>query len=53
MSKVLRIAAAISVPFVSSSQSDYNQFVPVALFSGIGLLVSLIVILSGVQIPWY
>jgi len=53
MSKAVR-AASISVPTVSSSQFDYNQFVVVALFSGIGLLASLIAILSGMQIAaWY
>jgi hypothetical protein len=53
MPKVVR-AAAISVPSVSSSKLGYNQFVIVALFSGIGLLASLIAILSGMQITaWY
>jgi hypothetical protein len=53
MSKAIRAAAVLSVPTVSSSRFDYNQFVIVALFSGIGLLASLIAILSGVLISWY
>ena len=54
MSKAVRAAAAISVPATSSSRFDYNQFVLVALFSGIGLLASLIAILGGMEITvWY
>jgi hypothetical protein len=54
MSKPDRVAATISVPAASSSQFDYNQFVLVALFSGIGLLASLIAILSDMEIiAWY
>jgi Na+/H+ antiporter NhaA len=53
MSKAARAAVAISVPAESSNQSDFNQLVPVALLSGIGLLVSLIVMLSGMQVAWY
>jgi len=53
MPKVARVSAPISIPTARSSQSDSNQFVSVALFSGIGLLVSLIAVLSGVQGAWY
>jgi hypothetical protein len=53
MSKAVRVAAAISVPTFSSNQFDYNQLVPVALFSGIGLLISLLAILSDMPIAWH
>jgi hypothetical protein len=42
-----------SVPVSSASESsDTVQFVSVALFSGIGLLVSLIVVILGIQGIW-
>jgi hypothetical protein len=53
MSKVVRFPQSISAPSASadkaaSKRSDRDQFVSVALFSGLGLLVSLIVVLFGV-----
>ena len=45
-------AARISTPASrtsSSTNSDSVQFISVALFSGIGLLISLVVVLLGVQ----
>jgi hypothetical protein len=44
-------AACISplVPVSSASESSSAQFVSVALFSGIGLLISLIAVILGVQ----
>jgi hypothetical protein len=57
MPKVVRFAATIPASYIPSkpisSDFDFSQFVPIALFSGIGLLVSLIAILSGVQGAWY
>lgn len=38
---------------LTASQPDYHQLAPIALFCGIGLLVSLIAVLSGVQGAWY
>ena len=47
----------ISTPFAATSaspkKSDNAQLVSIALFSGIGLLVSLVAILMGVQGVWY
>jgi hypothetical protein len=37
----------------SASESSSAQFVSVALFSGIGLLISLIAVILGVQGAWY
>jgi hypothetical protein len=34
-------------------QTDSHPLVPIALFSGIGLLVSLVAVLMGVQGAWY
>jgi hypothetical protein len=48
MSKAARIAA----PLGASARSA-DALVSIALFSGIGLLVSLIAVLMGVQGVWY
>jgi hypothetical protein len=51
MPKAVRLSP--SIPTASSSaKSDINEFVSVALFSGIGLLLSLIVVLMGVPGVW-
>jgi hypothetical protein len=49
----VRIAAPIVVTTASPQQTDSHPLVPIALFSGIGLLVSLVAILMGVQGAWY
>jgi hypothetical protein len=49
MSKAARIAA----PLGASAPSADAPLVSIALFSGIGLLVSLIAVLMGVQGVWY
>ncbi len=56
MSKVVRFPQSISAPSASadkaaSKRSD-RDFVSIALFSGFGLLVSLIVVLFGVAGVW-
>jgi hypothetical protein len=53
MPTIARVAARIPHPAISSKKSDSSDFVAVALFSGIGLLTSLIAILTGVQGVWY
>ena len=51
MSKAARIAT--SAPFSKASpSSDSAQFASIALFSGIGLLISLLVVILGVQGIW-
>lgn len=50
MPKAARIAATISATPVSSSKSKDHPLVTIALFSGIGLLVSLVAILMGLQL---
>jgi cobalamin synthase len=53
MPKAVRFSTSIPVSSTSSEQSDYNQFVSVALFAGIGLLISLVVIiLFNVPVVW-
>jgi hypothetical protein len=52
MTKAARIVATIPAARVSREKSD-NTFVSIALFSGIGVLVSLVAILMGVQGAWY
>jgi hypothetical protein len=49
MSKAARIAAPLGV----SKAPSGDTFVSIALFSGIGLLVSLLAVLMGVQGVWY
>jgi hypothetical protein len=49
-------AARIAKPIVTSStseNSDSGQFVSIALFSGIGLLISLVAVILGVQGAWF
>jgi hypothetical protein len=52
MPKAARIATSIPAS-TSSAQSDHAQFVSIALFSGIGLLISLVAVISGVQGVWF
>jgi hypothetical protein len=52
MPKAVRIATPIAAS-TSSEKSYSNTFVSVALFSGIGLLVSLVAVLLGVSGVWY
>ncbi len=52
MPKAVRISAAVPAPTVSTAPAD-NSFFAVALFSGIGLLISLAAIIMGVQGVWY
>jgi len=52
MSKAARIAG--SAPVSQAAQnSDSAQLVSVALFSGIGLLMSLLAVILGVQGAWF
>jgi hypothetical protein len=61
MPKAARVSAQIpassasSVPAstASSEKSESHPLVSIALFSGIGLLVTLVAILLGVQGAWY
>jgi hypothetical protein len=51
MPKAARISS--SVPVTSASEnSDSAQLISIALFSGIGLLISLVAVLMGVQGVW-
>ena len=53
MPKAARISAQIPATTASSEKSDGHPLVSIAIFSGIGLLVSLIAILAGVPGVWY
>jgi hypothetical protein len=49
-------AARISKPIAATSaseNSDRAQFISIALFSGVGLLISLVAVIMGVQGAWY
>ncbi len=60
MEKVARIFSSFSAPRIYTERSavtrkspECHQFVAVALFSGIGLLVTLVAIIFGVQGVWF
>jgi hypothetical protein len=49
MPKVARISPSIAS---TSQRSDTYELISVALFSGVGLLISLVVVIAGVQGVW-
>jgi hypothetical protein len=53
MPKAARISVQVPASTASSEKSESHPLVSIAIFSGIGLLVSLIAILMGVQGAWY
>lgn len=53
MPKAARISAPVAASAASSEKSESSAFVSIALFSAIGLLVSLVAILMGVPGVWY
>jgi len=53
MPKAAPVFVPISASTGSSDRSDSSSFVSIALFSGVGLLASLIAVLMGVQGVWY
>ncbi len=53
MSNAAHIFAPIPASRVPSEKSDDSPLNPILLFGGIGLLVFLIAILTGVQGAWY
>jgi hypothetical protein len=50
MPKAVRVLPSLPA---TSTKSDSSEFVSIALFSGLGLLVSLLAVLMGVQGVWY
>ena len=48
-----RISRTYPAPTVSSDHFDRSQLTSIAIFCGIGLLVSLVAVLSGMQGYWY
>lgn len=60
MPKAARIFSPISAPriyteksAVPAKRSDMSEFIGVALFSGIGLFISLVAVILGVQGAWF
>jgi hypothetical protein len=55
LQNMIRIARKYPAPAssVSSDRFDLSELPSIALFSGIGLLVSLVAVLSGMQGYWY
>jgi hypothetical protein len=52
MPKAARISPSVSRT-LPSTNSDSAQFISVALFSGIGLLISLVAVLAGIDGYWF
>jgi hypothetical protein len=52
MPKAVRVSTPIPASTASSEKSDSHPLVSIALFSGVGLLVSLIVVILGVSGVW-
>jgi hypothetical protein len=52
MPKAARILPSVSASS-RSENSDSSQFISIALFSGIGLLISLAAVLMGVNGVWF
>jgi len=53
MPNTARISTSLARSSVSSGKSNSDELMTIALFSGLGLLVSLVAILCGVQGSWY
>jgi hypothetical protein len=52
MAKFIRISTPVTASDASSRKSDSSPLVSIALFSGVGLLVSLLAVLLGVPGVW-
>lgn len=60
MPKAVRISPSISAPriytersAIPARRSDTSELIGVVIFSGIGLLVSLVAVILGVQGAWF
>ena len=53
MSKAARILVSRPASTASSDTSASHELISIALFSGLGLLVTLVAILFGVQGVWF
>lgn len=60
MPKAARIFPSISAPriytdrsAIPAKRSDTSEFIAVAIFSGVGLLVSLVAVILGIQGVWF
>jgi hypothetical protein len=60
MPKAARLFPSISAPrtytensAIPAERSDTSEFIGVALFAGIGLFVSLVAVILGVQGAWF
>lgn len=60
MPKAARISSSISAPriytersAIPAKRSDISELIGVAIFSGIGLFISLVAVILGVQGSWF
>jgi hypothetical protein len=55
MTKATHISAPISTPVETSASAETRQLVSIALFSAVGLLISLLVIIADQHLPgeWF
>jgi hypothetical protein len=53
MAKIIRISSLLPASIAASDKSNNSPLASIALFCGIGLLVSLAAVLMGVSGVWY
>jgi len=53
MSKAARLIVSRPASTASSDTSDTHELISIALFSGLGLLITLVATLFGVQGVWF
>ncbi|WP_291686381.1 hypothetical protein [Bradyrhizobium sp.] len=53
MTKAVRVAAQLPASTAASEKSGSQEFLTIALFSGIGLFVALVAVMMGVQGAWF
>lgn len=53
MTKAVRAAAQLPDLTAASEKSGSQEFVTIALFCGIGLFISVVAVVMGVQGVWY
>jgi hypothetical protein len=53
MPKATRLAAPINASSVAQSKSKNHPLVPIMLFSALGLFISLVAVLMGLQFAGY
>jgi hypothetical protein len=53
MPTAIPVSTSIPASKIAANRSDQHQLISIAIFSGLGLFVSLVAVLLGVQGVWY